>query len=841
MKHKPFSLLSFSITLVTILTSFVASIGISHAQAILGSQVQVLKSIAVQDKIRPHQSAFPEAIRANLIKHVNTALDQKKPIRLFGETKKWHALSKILSKTKSLTKPGIQLLKIELSSQAFTLGKLTLSGIETASVYHNGQLIKASDKQYSLTLNNAEHRLLILAEQVDNWKNVKLDWKNDNEDSAENSIVFHQQPTKHRLKAKQLYDSETISNISLSPDAKQLVWTKRSYADATGDQATTQTELVDATSAKVLYRWQGFTPSSLTFSTDDRYISYSANNNLYLLERKTLSLSTVAQGLEGASNFNWLNDDTLVFSWNRSAEKQHKITKRYRALEDRWSGWRNNSQLYLLDIHSGFIKQLTQHKLSHNLLDIDSKNNRLLLSREPVNYKQAPHALSQLLTLDITSGKEQLLGEYRTFSGAAFSKKGIYISAGPGFSNGAGTTLPTGQAVNNYDGQLYLRDKQGKIQALSKQFDPSISRFDVLKNGDLVLRVTEQDRSQLYFYKAKSAAFTKISSKLDVVNAYSVSQHKKATLVYHGTSVTSPQQVYIKAYNKSASLLFDSTTHSYANSQFASIKEWDFKTPQGDLIDGRYYLPPGFDANKKYPMITYYYGGTSPVTRAFTGRWPFSLWASQGYVVYVVQPSGATGYGQEFSARHVNAWGKQTADDIINATQAFIKQHSFIDEKRVGNMGASYGGFMTMYLATKTDMFRASISHAGISNLSEYWGYGWWGYGYSGVASEGSFPWNNKPLYIEQSPLFNADKINTPLLLLHGDADTNVPVSESHQMYTALKLLDKEVELIEFINDNHHINARSHRLRWWSTILAYFDKELKDQPLWWNTLYPAAK
>ncbi|MEC8207134.1 MAG: prolyl oligopeptidase family serine peptidase, partial [Pseudomonadota bacterium] len=149
----------------------------------------------------------------------------------------------------------------------------------------------------------------------------------------------------------------------------------------------------------------------------------------------------------------------------------------------------------------------------------------------------------------------------------------------------------------------------------------------------------------------------------------------------------------------------------------------------------------------------------------------------------------------------------------------------------------SYGGFMTMLLATKTDMFSASISHAGISNITSYWGQGWWGYLYSGEASKNSFPWNNAKLYSEHSPVFNADKVKTPLLLIHGDADTNVPVGESHTMYTALKLLGQDVELVEYKGADHQIFARDKRFHWWNTMLAYFDKHLKEQPQWWNDLY----
>lgn len=91
-------------------------------------------------------------------------------------------------------------------------------------------------------------------------------------------------------------------------------------------------------------------------------------------------------------------------------------------------------------------------------------------------------------------------------------------------------------------------------------------------------------------------------------------------------------------------------------------------------------LPPNFDPNKKYPMLVYYYGGTTPTTRGISNPYCAQLFASRDYVVYVIQPSGTIGFGQEFSARHVNAWGKRTADDIIEGTKQFCKEHPFVDE-----------------------------------------------------------------------------------------------------------------------------------------------------------------
>lgn len=92
---------------------------------------------------------------------------------------------------------------------------------------------------------------------------------------------------------------------------------------------------------------------------------------------------------------------------------------------------------------------------------------------------------------------------------------------------------------------------------------------------------------------------------------------------------------------------------------------------------------------------------------------------------------------------------------------------------------------MTQYLQTQTDIFAAAISHAGISDHTSYWGEGYWGYSYSEVSMANSYPWSNPDLFVKQSPLFNADKIHTPLLFLHGDADVNVPVGESiHDVYS---------------------------------------------------------
>ena len=272
--------------------------------------------------------------------------------------------------------------------------------------------------------------------------------------------------------------------------------------------------------------------------------------------------------------------------------------------------------------------------------------------------------------------------------------------------------------------------------------------------------------------------------------------------------------------------------------KFTPAKDFIYRTPDGVDIDGWYYLPPNFDPTKKYPMIVYYYGGTLPLSRELETTYDLAMFAAQGYVAYSLNPRGTVGYGQAFAGDHLNAWGTKTSDDIIGAVKAFVAAHPFVDAKKIGCTGASYGGFMTQYLQTRTDLFAAAVSHAGISSISSYWAGGYWGLSYSSVASAGSFPWNNPELYTKHSPLFNADKIHTPLLLLHGTSDVNVPPSESTALYNALKILGRTVELVEVTGEDHHILEPDRQALWMQTIQAWFAKHLQGKSEWWDHLYP---
>jgi acylaminoacyl-peptidase len=269
--------------------------------------------------------------------------------------------------------------------------------------------------------------------------------------------------------------------------------------------------------------------------------------------------------------------------------------------------------------------------------------------------------------------------------------------------------------------------------------------------------------------------------------------------------------------------------------QLAEVEEAAFDGPGGQRIDAWWYRPNASIAESgPAPLIVSFYGGAMPTSRRFNTS--HQRLAGNGYAVLVINPRGAIGYGQELADAHVNDWGPLASADILAGIDAFVAAHpDEVDGERVGIYGGSYGGFMTAYLLTVSDRFSAAVSLYGISDLASYWGDGAWGYTYSDIATAGSFPWNAPELYSGRSPLFRADRITTPLLLLHGAADANVPPSESEQLYTALAVQGKEVELVLFPDEDHGIWANPvHRDGHRTMIVEWFDMHLRDQPGAWQ-------
>ena len=748
---------------------------------------------------------------------------------------------------------AVQLLMFNIDVTDYTKAKLKLTSTEMFELYINGKKEKTKETKedslsrvntitLDLTMEPGRHEVII--------KRFAL-YKNFNQSEIKTIIAPESKTaaplqvsigTKRNITINDMIEGRRVIGTSISPSGNYYMVTYEEVFN--GGERTETCEICTWKDNRVVYRFPSSIRAYWMPASDQVYYwrKGQAEQNFFVMDLAALEEKKLANEIKINSVRVSPDEKYMIVHQREDIQEDKKDLKRHLSPSDRAGGFRLRNSMFYYSFEKKTLERLSYGSTNTYLADIRNDGQKLLFFSQKENLLQPPTLSDQyLFQLDIETWAVDTLSNDPFISDASYSPDGKQIlitGSGNAFDN-IGLNIAPGQISNSYDNQAFIMDlKSKKITALTKDFNPSISGMAWSENDNLIYVTAEDgDKVLIYSCNPSSGAFEKLNLKEEMIRNFSLSKSSTHAM-YRGSGVANSSRLYsYDTRSKTSTLISDPYKQQLDEIQLGQVNDWKFTASDGTVIQGRYYLPPGFDANKKYPMIVYYYGGTSPTSRTFESRYPLQVYAALGYVVYTLQPSGTTGFGQEFSARHVNAWGKYTADEIIEGTQQFCRSHAYVDSAKIACIGASYGGFMTQYLLTRTDLFAAAVSHAGISALSSYWGEGYWGYTYSQVASAGSYPWNNPELYVEQSPLFHADKINTPLLLLHGGADTNVPVGESIQMYNALKLLGKEVEFIEVSGENHAISAYKKRLDWNRTIFAWFAKWLKDQPEWWNVMY----
>ena len=655
-------------------------------------------------------------------------------------------------------------------------------------------------------------------------------------------------------RAYNIYDvicAPNYPSVSISPNGKFIV-VRKTWVDRKGNNHSiselrnSQTNRLMATfeesvkwmpSSNKLYFTQKSSDSSIAGEEKQDGTLQLITINPLTMEREVLT-SHLPEGW-----FQFTPDEkTLIYTLTTEGRKKDPQVYDVKEPEDRQPGWRERSNLAKYDLASGILQPLTFGYHNIYLMDISADSRYLLIGKSEERLTKRPTTLNSYYRLNLNDMSVETLIEKGEFlNSAQFSPDGksILVSASPEAFNGIGKNVEEGQTPSMIDTQLYLMTlSDKKVRPLTKDFNPNVQSVNWSKaDGNIYFTAEDKDCVHLFQLNPKSGKFTLLKTPEEYIKSFSLAS-SAAEMAFSGQSASNADRLY-KMNTKAlkSQLVDDLSARELKDVELGECKAWNYVNSRGDTLCCRYYLPPHFDAAKKYPMIVNYYGGCSPTSRMFQSRYPHHVYAAMGYVVLVVNPSGATGFGQKFSARHVDTAGEGVAEDIISSTQAFCDEHAFVNRKKIGCIGASYGGFMTQYLQTKTDLFAAAISHAGISDHTSYWGEGYWGYSYSEVSMANEYPWTNKHLFVDQSPLYNADKIHTPLLFVHGTADNNVPVGESIQLYTALKLLGRPTAMVLVDGQDHHIIDYEKRLKWQNTIFAWFAKWLQDDASWWTEMY----
>lgn len=638
---------------------------------------------------------------------------------------------------------------------------------------------------------------------------------------------------------------ERVSSMALSPDGKYLL--TRYHEVISADESRKRVVMTETATGRTVSENIDFSAdwmpkSNSLFFTKEGVKDY----DLYVMEVPSMRTTRIATAIPD-QGVTFSPDEKYLFYYDKvDGAKNEGVMRRYSSPDDRIPGDRDRFYICRYDMENGVAVPLTYGGGTTSICDISRDGSKLLYMSQRQTPDKYPFYRVSLVQMDMnTFATDTIINDADGFvSNAIYSPDAtrLFVVGGPDAFDRIGANHDPEPIANNFDNQGFIMTLSDRsVKPVTKDFDPSLEGTPVWNAVDNRIyfigeRGFFRDLYQLNPNDGKIVMLGK--ENLQTVRGFSIGDREDRYAAYWGGSFTDDGVACLLNLKNGKSTLVDDPLKEWlGDTQFGKMEPWKFTASDGTVVDGYMCLPPDFDANKKYPLIVYYYGGTSPSNASFYHLYSPQVFASRDYVVYVLNPSGTTGYGQEYSARHVNAWGKRTADEIIQGVKEFCKAHPFVNKDRIGCLGASYGGFMTQYLLTKTDIFHAAISHAGISNVTSYWGEGFWGYSYNSVAAAKSYPWTDPELFTKQGSLFNADKIHTPLLLLHGTVDTNVPIGESIQLFNALKILGRDVEFITVQDENHVISNFNNKLSWHNTIMAWFAKWLQDDPSWWNELY----
>ncbi len=311
-----------------------------------------------------------------------------------------------------------------------------------------------------------------------------------------------------------------------------------------------------------------------------------------------------------------------------------------------------------------------------------------------------------------------------------------------------------------------------------------------------------------------------------VVGAYSFDAEQKRLAYLHGDMTEIGDVWVMDTRSRKSRRLTRVNDGVLRNVDLGSVEEVWFKGAAGNDLQGWILKPPGFNPKRKYPSILEIHGGPRVQYGNFFMH-EFYYLAAHGYVVYFCNPRGGQGYGEEHSKAIVNDWGGADYDDLM-AWVGYVARRPYIDSKRMGVTGGSYGGYMTNWIIGHTDRFKAAVTQRSVSNLISMWGSSDFNWTFQMEFGDEP-PWDGFKNYWRQSPMKYMGRAKTPTLVIHSEQDLRCAIEQGEQVFVALKKLGVETEMIRFPDEPHGLSREGrtdrrverlrHILRWFDTHL----------------------
>jgi dipeptidyl aminopeptidase/acylaminoacyl peptidase len=368
--------------------------------------------------------------------------------------------------------------------------------------------------------------------------------------------------------------------------------------------------------------------------------------------------------------------------------------------------------------------------------------------------------------------------------------------------------------------------RSGKKEFLTGNWDRSPSSIAFAPDGRSIL-MPAQDIGHRTLWQVGIDG----SEPVKLVDGGSVGSFDAAgdRIVYAMNSLTSPTELYVfDADTGNSRRLTDVAARTLAGVDMGDYEQFSFEGAGGDTVYGFVVRPAGFERGKSYPVAFLIHGGPQgSFSNNFHYRWNPQTYAGQGFAAVMIDFHGSTGYGQAFTDSISGDWGGKPLEDLKLGLAAALEQFDFLDGERVCALGASYGGYMINWIASQwPDRFRCLVNHDGVfDNRSMYF-----------TTEELWFPeWEhggpyfaNPEGYEKHNPALHVDQWQTPMLVIHGELDYRVPVTQGIGAFTALQRQGIESRFLYFPDENHWVLKPHNSMHWHEQVNGWLHKYLDD-------------
>jgi len=578
------------------------------------------------------------------------------------------------------------------------------------------------------------------------------------------------------------------------------------------------------------------------WSPDGRWLAFTSNRGdektqpqIYVIPAEGGEARRLTDLKESAGELAWSPDSTRIAftarvrdeAYEEEDEKKRKprrFTRIFYKLDSvGWTGDRRK-HIFVVDLDGGEPRQVTSGDGEHGQAAWTPDGKRLAFSALR-GERWDTELISRLYSVDADGGEPtQLTADDASYDAPAFSPDGGRLAYH--FTVEDGTHPHHSQiGVMNADGT----DAKLLTTSLDRQCAPYPDLREPLWEGDRLL-FTVEDGGNVHLY----AVAVDGSSEPELliggeqwISGYDV---RDGEFVYVASTYTTLRELYAGPDGRRLTDVGGSFT---SGRELAEPERFTAVSEDGYEVDAWVVRPAGFQAGRRYPTLLNIHGGPfSQYGTAFFDE--FQVYAGAGYVVLYSNPRGGSGYSEEHG-RAIRGplngagpgWGTRDYEDVMAVVDAALERFDFVDPERLGVIGGSYGGFMTSWIIGHTKRFKAAVSERAVNNLVSMFGSSdlFWIF----ERQFGGPLWEDVGAYLERSPSTYVHEMETPVLVLHSEQDLRCNIEQGEYLFTALRLLGKEVEMVRFPAESHELSRSGsplHRVLRFEAILEWFGRYL---------------